>query len=139
MKTGHDNEELFAAILTDLSKAFDYICHDLLIATLKAYGFDRNALKLIYDQFSDRSPKTKACSLFSVCLDIVYSVPQGSILGPLLLIIDLYDLFFEDYSSYFANVTDDTTSYKCVPTLNEVINNFKQLQKNYLNSSVSTN
>ena len=34
-------------------------------------------------------------------------------------------LFFEDYSSDFANFADNTTSYKCQPTLNEVMNNLE--------------
>ena len=55
MKTTRDNKELCAAILTDLSKSFDCICHDLLIAKLNAYGFYLNALKLICDYLSDRS------------------------------------------------------------------------------------
>ena len=75
MKIARDNKEFCAALLTDLSKAFDCICHNLLIAKLNAYGFDRNALKLIYDYLSDRS---KVGSLFSVYLDIIYGVPQGS-------------------------------------------------------------
>ena len=53
--TARDNTEFCTAILTSLSRAFDCICHDLLIAKLNPYGFDRNALKPIYDCFSDRS------------------------------------------------------------------------------------
>ena len=48
-----------AAILTDLLKVFDCICHNLLIAKLNAYGFNRNTLKLIYNYLSDGSQKTK--------------------------------------------------------------------------------
>lgn len=40
MKTAQDNKEFCTAILTDLSKVFDCICHDFLIATLNTYGFD---------------------------------------------------------------------------------------------------
>ena len=103
-------------------KAFDCISHDLLIVKLSAYGFNRNAPKLIYDYFSDRSQKTKVGSSFSAYLDIIYGIPQGSMLGPLLFNIDLRDLVFEDYCSEFANFADDTTPYNCEPTLNKVVN-----------------
>ena len=81
MKIARDRKRFCTAVLTDLSKAFDCICHDLLIAKLNAYGLERNALKLVYDYLSNRSQKTKVGSLFSTYLDIVYSVPQASILG----------------------------------------------------------
>ena len=139
LKIAPGNKKFCAAILTDLSKAFDCICRDLLIAKLNAYGFDRNALKLIYDYLSDRSEKAKVGSLLSAYLDIVYGAPQGSILGSLLFNIDLCDLFFEDYSSDFANFVDDITSYDCGPTLNEVRITLKKLPKKCLNDSVSTN
>ena len=44
-----DNNKLFGAILTDLSKAFDCICHDLLVAKLHAYRLSLPALKMIQD------------------------------------------------------------------------------------------
>ena len=48
MKILCDNKQFCAAILTDLSKAFDCIRYDLLIAKLNAYAFDQEALKLIH-------------------------------------------------------------------------------------------
>ena len=76
LKIAPDNKKFCAAILTDLSKAFDCICRHLLIAKLNAYGFDRNALKLIYDYLSDRSLKTKAGSSFRAYLDVIYGATQ---------------------------------------------------------------
>ena len=116
-----DRKGFCAAVLTDLSKALDCICHDLLIVNLNAYGLERNALKLVYDYFSNRSQKTNVGYSFSTYLDIVYDVSQGSTLGRLLFNIDLCDLFFENCSSDFANFADDTTHYECGHSFNEVI------------------
>ena len=44
-----DNGGVLGALLTDLSKAFDCIPHDLIIAKLEAYGFHIDALKLIHN------------------------------------------------------------------------------------------
>ena len=44
-KTAVDNGSVFPALLTDLSKAFDCLPHDLIIAKLATYCFDTNALK----------------------------------------------------------------------------------------------
>ena len=49
-----DNNKLVGAVLMDLSKAFDCLPHDLLIANLEAYGFDRNTLKLFHSYLKDR-------------------------------------------------------------------------------------
>ena len=52
-----DNGGVFGALLTDLSKAFDCIPHDLIIAKLEAYGFHIDALKLIHDYLSNRKQR----------------------------------------------------------------------------------
>ena len=49
-----DNGGVFGALLTDLSKAFDCISHDLIIAKLEPYGFQMDALKLIHDLFTTK-------------------------------------------------------------------------------------
>ena len=84
MKILRHNKQFCAVILRDLSKAFDCIPYDLLIAKLNAYGFDQEALKLIHCYLCDRSQKVKEGSSFRKGLDIFCGVPQMPILGPLL-------------------------------------------------------
>ena len=55
MLSACDKKEVCGAILTDLSKVFDCISHDLLIAKLNAYGFDRNSLNVIHNYLFGRS------------------------------------------------------------------------------------
>ena len=44
---------------TDLSKAFDCIVHDFLMAKLEAYGFLYEALKVMHNYLTDRKHRTK--------------------------------------------------------------------------------
>ena len=60
-----DNGGAFGALLTDLSKAFDCIPHDLIIAKLEAYGFQIDALRLVYDYLSNRKQRVKLHETFS--------------------------------------------------------------------------
>ena len=48
------NRKLFGANLTDISKAFDCLSHELIIAKLNAHGFSLPVLKLIHDYLSNR-------------------------------------------------------------------------------------
>ena len=53
-KNAVDKEKVFGALLTDLSKAFDCLPHELIIAKLNAYGFNLTALKLMHSYLSHR-------------------------------------------------------------------------------------
>ena len=53
-KRSVDIGKAFGALLTDVSKTFDCLEHELLIAKLNAYGFSLPALRLIHDYLSHR-------------------------------------------------------------------------------------
>ena len=84
-----DNSKMFGALLTDLSKAFDCLDHELLMAKLNAYGFSLTALKLLHNYLSNRKPQTEISSTYSSLLEIIFAVPQESIVGSL-----LFNIFF---------------------------------------------
>ena len=113
------------AILMDLSKAFDTINHELLIAKLEAYGFGENALETMHSYLSDRWQRTKVNSSFSSWKELFCGVPQGSVLGPILFNIYLNDLFY--VLADVCNFADDTTLYACDMNLESVLS---QLEDN---------
>ena len=93
-KRAVDNGKVFGILLTDLSKTFDCLSHELLLAKLHAYGFSLSALRLIHSYLTNRKQRTKINSSYSSWEEILFGVPQGSILGPLLFNIFLFDMFF---------------------------------------------
>lgn len=116
-----DKEGYAAAMLMDLSKAFDTIDHNLLIAKLSAYGFGYESLKLIHSYLSDRWQRVKVENTFSNWTELDEGVPQGSVLGSLLFNIYSNDLFFVLEEADICNFADNTTPYVCGLNLSEVL------------------
>ena len=68
----------------DLSKAFDCIPHDLIITKLLAYGFDKNALVLVYSYLKKWKQSVRINNVYISFQEIVSGVPQGSVVGPII-------------------------------------------------------
>ena len=58
-KSAFDNGKSFGALLTDLSKAFDCLPYELLLAKLNAYGFSLSAFRFICSYLFNRQQRTK--------------------------------------------------------------------------------
>ena len=70
--------DISGVVLTDLSKAFDCILYDLLIAKAAAYGFDYQSLRIMESFISNRQQRIKINNAFSRYSKIINWVPQGS-------------------------------------------------------------
>ena len=70
-----DNHGFVVTILMDLSKAYDCISHELLIAKLDSYGVTQNSLKLILNYLSRRKQRTNVGSSVSTWYLIITGVP----------------------------------------------------------------
>ena len=79
-----DSGNVFGALLTDLSKAFECLPNDLIKFKLDSYGFNLRALNLIHNHLTKRKQRTKINQSYSSWEDIIFGVPQDSILDPIL-------------------------------------------------------
>ena len=128
--------------MVDLSKDFGSIVHDFLLANLSANGFHYNSLKLINSFLGDRKFNMKTGSYYSLYLDLLVEIPQGTILGSLLFNIHMCNLFLCDCQSNI-NYPNETTLYACEPNMDVVLSKlerdtskfFTWFQDNYLKAN----
>ena len=116
-----DDGKFVGTILMDLSKAFDCVSHDLLIAKLHAYGFDMNSLVFFYSYLKRRKQCVKINNFLSDFQVMLSGVPQGSNLGPILFNIFINDLFLWIDEADLYNFADDNTLSALANSIPELI------------------
>ena len=98
----------------DLSKAFDCIPHDLLIAELHAYGLDFDTVKFLHNYLKNRKQSVKINNISSFFRTILLVVPKGSVLDPI-----LFNIFINDFA-------DDNTIAVTCKNLNNFLGTFEK-------------
>ena len=116
-----DNNFLVGAVLIDLSKVFDCIPHNLLIAKLSAYDFSDEALFFIYSHLTNCRQCVRINNTNSQLETIISGVSQGPILGPILFNLSINDLFFFVALASLYNFADGNTLSAIATTVSRLI------------------
>ena len=109
----HDEGGIADVILFDYSKAFDVVCHDILISKLFHLGVRGNILQWISSFLSDRMMRVSVMGCTSQPRKVRSGVPQGSVLGPLLFLIYINHIA-ANLTCRYKIFADDLKIYACV-------------------------
>jgi len=115
-----DDKKCVGAVFVDFRKAFDLVNHKILISKLYNLNFSSSAIKWFESYLNGRCISVKLDNNYSSCHNLTHSVPQGSILGPL-----LFSLYINEIPNYFTNCkcilyADDLVIYASGNTMSDV-------------------
>ena len=112
-------------VMVDFRKAFDLVDHTLLLTKLRHYKLSDKTINWFSSYLLDRKQKVVINNIESITENVLFGVPQGSILGPLLFL-----MFINDLPLYTNNVStdlyaDDTTLYMICETQDYIEQNLQ--------------
>ena len=138
LKRALDENFQTGTVLMNLSKAFNCILHDLLIAKLYAYGLSEETTSFFYSYLKRRGQRVRIDDILNSLQVLISGVTQGSILGPTLFNIFLDDLLEVLKNSDIYNFEDDNTisvASKNRDTLLETLKNKSESAVNWFKSN----
>ena len=106
-----ENGRHVLGIFIDLSKAFDTIDHNKLLKKLYNYGIRGQCYELLKNYLLDRQQYTEIFNEKSLREVVLYGVPQGSVLGPLLFLLYINDIVNVTTNGEFVLFADDTNIF----------------------------
>ena len=107
-----DSGKVIGSVYVDLKKAFDLGDHEILLHKFKLHDFSEKSLLLSKSYLSERTQCINYKNMYSSPQTTASSVPQGSILGPILFLIYINDLSVFIKNSNLDLYADDSTLYK---------------------------
>ena len=110
-----DAKKISLIVLLDMSKAFDSIRHDLLLAKLRNVGVSDSARAWFGSYLSHRSQVVRIEDSLSRPFPLTVGVPQGSILGPVLFTLYVNDLLSVPKHGQALGYVDDTKIFLAFP------------------------
>lgn len=133
-----DSGQFSCGVFIDLQKAFDTVDHDILISKLKHYGIRGIASKWFRSYLTKRKQFVEISGYKSMIAEILFGVPQGSVLGPLLFLLYINDLHNSlRYSTpfLFADDTSLLNSGKNISSISKQVNTDLKLLVRWLNAN----
>ncbi len=128
-KKALDNKQYVGVIMSDLSKAFDCLPHNLLLEKLKCYRFSANSVSLISSYLSNWLQRVKQGHTVSSWAPLSKGIPQGSVIGPQCFNLYINDLLLDlvRHNIVPCNYADDNSSSVICNTKEETISRVQDM------------